>query len=237
VASAKAELVLSLPTTGTAILNADDERVAAMRSFTDASVVTVGAAAAADVRIESLMVDHLVRPAFRLRTPWGHVDVRLGVSGAHMAQNAAVALACVGVVGGDLAAAAAALARSELSAMRMAIIEAPSGATVIDDSYNANPTSMRAALDALAALPAERRFAVLGVMAEITDAAAEHQAIAAYAGLRDIQIVAVGTTQYGLEPVDDPVAALGSLSSGDAVLVKGSRVAGLERVAQVLCGS
>jgi UDP-N-acetylmuramoyl-tripeptide--D-alanyl-D-alanine ligase len=236
VARAKAELVLSLPASGTAILNADDERVAAMRSLTDATVITVGVGDA-DVRIESLLVDHLVRPAFRLCTPWGDVDVRLGVSGAHMAHNAAAALACVGVIGGDLRAAAAALARSELSAMRMAIIETAAGATVIDDSYNANPTSMRAALDALAALPARRRFAVLGVMAEITDAAAEHQAIAAYAGVRDIQIIAVGTALYGLEPVDDPVAALGSLSPGDAVLVKGSRVAGLERVAQALRGS
>jgi UDP-N-acetylmuramoyl-tripeptide--D-alanyl-D-alanine ligase len=238
VARAKAELVAALPTAGTALLNADDERVAAMRSRTDASVVSFGVSPSADVRIEALTTDDLVRASFRLHSPWGNVDVRLGMSGAHMAHNAAAALACVGVVGGDLAAAAAALADAGLSPMRMATARTPGGATLIDDSYNANPTSMRAALDALAALPAERRFALLGVMAEISDPEAEHLAIAAYAGVHDIQVIAVGTPLYGIEPTDDPLVALtaaaGSLSSRDAVLVKGSRVAGLERVAGAL---
>jgi UDP-N-acetylmuramoyl-tripeptide--D-alanyl-D-alanine ligase len=95
---------------------------------------------------------------------------------------------------------------------------------------------MRAALEALAHLPAERRVAVLGLMAEIADAEAEHHAIVEYARGRGIEVLAYGTDLYGVTPVADPVGALGSLAGGDAVLVKGSRVVGLERVAAALLG-
>ncbi len=71
-------------------------------------------------------------------------------------------------------------------------------------------------------------------MAEISDPAAEHRAIAAYAAERGVEVIAVGTDLYGVAPCADPVAALGSLSGDDAVLVKGSRVAGLEKLAAVL---
>ncbi|MGB8858242.1 MAG: cyanophycin synthetase, partial [Ilumatobacteraceae bacterium] len=142
----------------------------------------------------------------------------------------------VGAVGGDLAAGAAALADIGLTAMRMDVRRTAAGAIVLDDSYNANPTSMRAALDALADLPAARRIAVLGMMAEISDSEAEHRAIVEYAHGRGIEVLAYGTELYGLPPVDDAVAALGSLAGGDAVLVKGSRVVGLERVAAALLG-
>jgi UDP-N-acetylmuramoyl-tripeptide--D-alanyl-D-alanine ligase len=160
--------------------------------------------------------------------------VSLGISGRHMVSNAAAALACVGLVGGDLEAAAAALANVGLTAMRMEVQRTASGAIVLNDSYNANPTSMRAALDALAALPATRKRAVLGLMAEISDPVAEHLAIVEYATELGIEVLAYGTTLYGVPPVEDPVAVLGSLAGGDAVLVKGSRVVGLERVAAAL---
>jgi len=236
VARAKAELVQALPSSGTAVLNADDPRVAAMRSLTDATVVTYGEAAEAEVRITEVVLDDLARASFRLTTPWGEVAVRLGVSGRHMVHNAAAALAVVGVVGADLAVGAAALADVGLTAMRMEITRTPAGATVLNDSYNANPTSMRAAIDALVALPAGRRIAVLGLMAEIADAVDEHRAVLRYALERDVEVLAVGTDLYGITPVADPVAELGSLAGGDAVLVKGSRVVGLERVAAALLG-
>jgi UDP-N-acetylmuramoyl-tripeptide--D-alanyl-D-alanine ligase len=153
-----------------------------------------------------------------------------------MASNAAAALACVGAVGGDLVAGAAALATAGLSSMRMEVVYAQSGALVLNDAYNANPTSMRAALDTLAELPATRRVAVLGLMAEITDAAAEHRAVIAYAHALGIDVIAFGTDLYGIAPTDDPVAAIGSLASGVAVLVKASRVVGLERLAARLVG-
>jgi UDP-N-acetylmuramoyl-tripeptide--D-alanyl-D-alanine ligase len=234
VGRAKAELVAALPPSGVAILNADDPRVRAMASSTSASCLLYGEAADADVRITGVVLDDLARAAFMVHTPWGHATVRLGVSGRHMMSNAAAALACVGVVGADLDAGAAALAGVGLTAMRMDVRRTASGAVVLDDSYNANPTSMRAALDALAALPASRRVAILGLMAEISEPEAEHRGIVEYAHSLGIEVLAYGTDLYGLEPVADPVRALGSIAGGDAVLVKGSRVVGLEVVAGAL---
>jgi len=101
---------------------------------------------------------------------------------------------------------------------------------VVNDAYNANPTSMRAALETLAQLPAVRRVAVLGLMAEITDADAEHRAVLQYAHALGLEVIAYGTDLYGIAPVADPIEALGSLASGVAVLVKASRVVGLERL-------
>ncbi len=170
VAQAKAELIRALPSDGVAILNADDPRVASMAKLTSARVLLFGEVAGSHVRIRSVVLDHLARPSFAADTPWGSVYVRLAVSGRHMVSNAACAVASVGVVGGDLDAAVAALGSVRLTAMRMDVVRLRSGATVIDDSYNANPTSMRAAIDALVAVPATRRLAVLGVMAEISDA-------------------------------------------------------------------
>lgn len=234
VARAKAELVAALPRAGTAVLNADDPRVRAMSAVTVASVVLYGDAADADVRLHDLTLDHLARASFVLSTPWGSVTVALPVSGRHMAANAAAALAVAGVLGHDLDAAADALRTAHLSAMRMDVHRLATGAVLIDDSYNANPTSMRAALDALAALDVPRRVAVLGIMAEITDPIDEHRAIAVYAAERGIELIAVGTDAYGVAPTEQPLAALGSLAGDDAVLIKASRAAGLDRVARAV---
>ena len=235
VARAKAELIAALPPTGMAVLNGDDPFVRAMAATSAAPVVMFGTADDCDVRIADVRLDHLARASFGLHTPWGAVDVHLGVSGGHMVANAAAAIACVGVVGGDVMAGAAALSDVELTAMRMHIATSVGGATVLDDSYNANPTSMRAALDALAALPATRRFAVLGVMAEISDPAAEHLAITRYAQSLGIEVIPAGTNLYGPPPAQITSAgALDALGPGDAVLVKGSRIAGLDRLAATL---
>lgn len=234
VARAKAELVHALPVDGTAILNADDQRVKAMACLGPASVVLFGSHDDADVRITDLRLDDHARPSFRIHTPWGTHDVRLGVSGRHMASNAAAALACVGVVGGDVAAGASALADVGLTAMRMEVSPTRNGGIVLNDSYNANPTSMRAALDALADLRGHRKVAVLGMMAEIVDPEAEHLAIVEYAHGHGIEVIAYGTDLYGITPCADPAAELGSVAGGEAVLVKGSRVVGLERVAAAL---
>ena len=234
IARAKGELVAALPAAGTAILNADDERVVAMAGRTVARVLTYGEAADADVRIEAVALDELARPSFTACTPWGTVDVRLAVSGRHMASNAAAALAIAGAVGADLVAAAAGLAHAALSPMRMELVRTRSGGVIVEDCYNANPTSMRAALAALAELPATRRRALLGLMAEISDAPAAHRAIRAEAEALGIEVLAVGTDLYGVDPVDDPAAAVGPLAGGDALLVKGSRVVGLERWVAVI---
>lgn len=118
--------------------------------------------------------------------------------------------------------------------MRMDVRQAASGAVIVNDAYNANPDSMRAALDALAAMHATRHIAVLGAMAELDDPPAGHARVMNDAIERGVEVIAVGTDLYGLRPVDDPVAALGALGPGDAVLVKASRSAGLERWVQPL---
>jgi UDP-N-acetylmuramoyl-tripeptide--D-alanyl-D-alanine ligase len=113
---------------------------------------------------------------------------------------------------------------------------------ILNDAYNANPTSMAAALDSLAALAADRRIAVLGVMAELgASAPDEHLAVTARARALGIEVIAVGTADYGpdavhVADVDEAIAALSDVRAGDALLVKGSRVAALERVAAALSG-
>jgi len=238
VARAKRELVEALPADGVAVLNADDHRVAAMAGATEASVVTFGSSG--DVRWGAVVLDEYARPSFRIESPWGAAEVRLAVSGGHMVANAAAAIAVAGVIEGSIDGAATALADVALSSMRMQVDRASSGAIVINDAYNANPTSMRAALDAVAAMPAGRRVAVLGAMGELSDPDADHRRVMADAVERGVEVVAVGTDRYGVDPVadaSDPAAvveAIGPLGEGDVVLVKASRAAGLERVAEAL---
>jgi UDP-N-acetylmuramoyl-tripeptide--D-alanyl-D-alanine ligase len=234
VAIAKRELVEALPASGTAILNGDDVRVAAMAPHSAASVVTYGAGG--DVRISGLVLDELARPTFRVESPWGGSEVRLSVSGAHMASNAAAAIAVAGVVEGSIDRAVEALSTAAVSAMRMEVRRAASGAIVVNDAYNANPASMRAALAALAGIEARRRVAILGPMAELDDAGTGHREVAAAAQQLGIELIATGTDLYGVAPVDDPLAVLGPIGDGDAVLVKASRVAGLDKLATQLLG-
>jgi UDP-N-acetylmuramoyl-tripeptide--D-alanyl-D-alanine ligase len=234
VARAKRELVEALPARGTAVLNADDERVAQMARSTGASVVTFGRGG--DVRITDLVLDERARPKFMIESPWGSALVALRVSGEHMAMNAAAAIAVAGSLGIGLDAAVEALAKADISGMRMEVIELPSGAVVVNDAYNANPTSMRAALDALAAMSARRRFAVLGMMGELDDVAGGHHDIAQHALALGVDLIATGTDLYGIRSTDDPARSLGELGPGDVVLVKASRSAGLERVVAALVG-
>jgi UDP-N-acetylmuramoyl-tripeptide--D-alanyl-D-alanine ligase len=237
VARAKGELVEALPVTGTAVLNADDPRVAAMGERGSARVLTYGVTAGA-VRATDVVLDDLLRPRFTLLSPWGKVDVRLEARGAHNALNAAGAAAAALAVDVPLDAVAEGLHGARLSPWRMDVLRAPSGAVVINDAYNANPASVRAALESLAAVPAERRVAVLGLMAELgPDSAAEHRAVGELARDLGVEVVAVAAPDYGVVDVADPDEAmdrLGPLDAADAVLVKGSRVAGLETLAQRL---
>lgn len=232
VGEAKGELVAALPAHGTAVLNADDSRVMAMASRGPASVLTYGTARGADVWITDLTTDTRARARCTIETPWGAYRMRLRVPGVHMAHNAAAAVAVAGVCGADLEAAAAAVSEAEVSEMRMQMGRTTGGAILVNDTYNANPNSMRAALDAIVAMRADRRVAVLGMMAELEDSESHHREIARYAESLGLELWSVGTDLYGAQPLPDPVARIAELGPGDVVLLKGSRVAGLDRLAR-----
>jgi len=244
VARAKAELVEALPADGVAILNADDHLVAAMAERTEADVLrySLGGELDAEVRGTDVRLDEQLRPSLQLHTPWGDADVHLAVHGAHQAANAVAAATAGLALGVDIDDVVEALGRAKVSGLRMEVDRTSSGAIVVNDAYNANPLSMRAALDALAALPeARRRTAVLGVMAELgTDSDRLHREVAGHAAAVGIRIVSVAAPGYGIEgadataDIDAAIDRLGRLGGGDAVLVKGSRVAALERLAAVL---
>ncbi|MFH9073342.1 UDP-N-acetylmuramoyl-tripeptide--D-alanyl-D-alanine ligase [Streptomyces alboflavus] len=262
IAQAKGELVEALPADGAAILNADDPLVRAMASRTKARVLLFGEAADADVRAENVRLTENGQPAFTLTTPTGCSDVRLRLYGEHHVSNALAAAAVAHELGMSVDEIALALSEAgTLSRWRMEVTERPDGVTVVNDAYNANPESMRAALRALAAMgraaQAEggRTWAVLGHMAELgDDGLAEHDAVGRLAVRLNVnKLVAVGGREaswlqlgaynegsWGEESVhvSDAQAAIDLLRSelrpGDVVLVKASRSVGLERVALAL---
>jgi UDP-N-acetylmuramoyl-tripeptide--D-alanyl-D-alanine ligase len=257
IAAAKGELVEALPAAdagGVAVLGADDPVVAAMADRTTARVVHAGRAAAAHVRAVDETLGDDGRARFRLVTAHGEADVALRLRGAHQVDNALVAAAiALETTGLSVAAVADALGAAEArSRWRMEVGERADGLTVLNDAYNANPESMRAALRTLAAMApgaGGHRTAVLGVMAELgPDAEAAHAELgrlAARTGLH--RLVVVGEAARGMHEaardaglasdlVPDAAAALDAVHAGpgDVVLVKASRSAGLETVAQAL---
>lgn len=242
VATGKGELVEALPASGTAVLNADDVRVAAMAARTDATVLTFGQEAG-EVRAVDVSLDEHLHPTFELRTPWGAADVRLAIAGRHQVVNALGAAAAGLALGVPLDQVVVGLGGARLSALRMDLTTAEAGYRVLNDSYNANPTSMAAALRSIDELPAARRFAVLGTMAELgPDEAAEHRAVAVLARELGIRLITVAQPWYEADP-EDAVADVDAarrrlhdlgLGDGDVVLVKASRSAGLDRLAAAL---
>ncbi|MFD8395178.1 UDP-N-acetylmuramoyl-tripeptide--D-alanyl-D-alanine ligase [Streptomyces sp. NPDC059680] len=257
IAQAKGEIVEGLPEDGAAILNADDPLVRAMASRTKAKVVLFGESAEADVRAENVRLTDSGQPSFRLLTPSGASDVTMRLYGEHHVSNALAAAAVAHELGMSAEEIATALSEAgSLSRWRMEVTERPDGVTIVNDAYNANPESMRAALRALAAMGKGRRtWAVLGKMAELGDEAlAEHDAVGRLAVRLNVsKLVAVGGIEaswlqlgaynegsWGEESVhvSDAQAAIDLLRSelrpGDVVLVKASRSVGLESVAQAL---
>ncbi|OEU88327.1 UDP-N-acetylmuramoyl-tripeptide--D-alanyl-D-alanine ligase [Streptomyces abyssalis] len=264
IAVAKGELVEALPPAeadggsgGVAVLNADDPLVRAMSERTSARVVLFGEAADAHVRAENVRLTDRGQPTFTLRTPTGCGDVTMRLYGEHHVSNALAAAAVaheLGMPAGDIATALS--AAGTLSRWRMEVTERADGVTVVNDAYNANPESTRAALRALAAMGRGRRtWAVLGEMAELGDESlAEHDAVGRLAVRLNVsKLVAVGGQEavwldmgaknegsWGEESVhvSDAEAAVELLRSelrpGDVVLVKASRSVGLERVADAL---
>ncbi|WMX47511.1 UDP-N-acetylmuramoyl-tripeptide--D-alanyl-D-alanine ligase [Streptomyces roseicoloratus] len=265
IAQAKGELVEALPAAeegGIAVLNADDPLVRAMASRTTARVTLFGEADEAAVRAENVRLTETGQPSFRLHTPTGCSDVTLRLYGEHHVSNALAAAAVAHELGMPVEEIATALSEAgTLSRWRMEVTERPDGVTIVNDAYNANPESMRAALRALAAMGrsaqdrGSRTWAVLGKMAELGDESlAEHDAVGRLAVRLNVsKLVAVGDREaswlqlgaynegsWGEESVhvSDAQAAVDLLRSelrpGDIVLVKASRSVGLERVALAL---
>ncbi len=260
IAQAKGELVEALPVTGTAVLNADDPAVAAMASRTRAGVLTFGTSRGTDVRVEGLRTGSDGCAAFELvtATDGGRAPVTLQLLGEHQAVNAAAAGAVALAAGLPLPDVARALSAARpRSPWRMERTERADGVLVVNDAYNANPDSMRAALKTLVGLSQARggrSFAVLGEMRELGEqSTSEHDAVGRLVVRLDVdRLVVVGEEARPLHLgarlegsrdsksvlVPDADAALVLLREqvrpGDTVLVKASRAAGLERVAQGL---
>ena len=257
IAAAKQELVIALPPEGTAVLNIADPLVAAMASETQARVFTFGAPGADVTARDLAVVDG--RSSFVIDHAGRSAAVSMQLVGLHQVDNALAAAAVALVLGLDLEQIATALsAATARSKWRMELFERPDGVTVLNDAYNASPESMRAALRALASLGdqgARRTWAVLGNMAELGDTADEiHYEIGRLAIDLDVsRLVVIGERAAGIHAgamsvridgrgialVADLDAAFellaDELGEGDVVLVKGSRAAGLERLAALLC--
>ncbi|MFA1548053.1 UDP-N-acetylmuramoyl-tripeptide--D-alanyl-D-alanine ligase [Actinomadura chokoriensis] len=256
IARAKGEIVEAVPPGGTAVLNADDPLVAAMASRTRGQVVTFGRAPDAVVRAVEETLDEQGRARFTLVTPEGSAPVALRLHGAHAVPNALAAAAAARAAGLAPEAIAEGLSAAvPVSRWRMEVTERADGVTVVNDAYNANPDSTRAALDVLVHMARGRRaYAVLGEMAELgASSVAEHAKIGQHVARSGIAgLIVVGASAAAMAEgagqvaswtgecvqVDDVGAAVAALSERlaprDVVLVKGSRVAGLERVAEAL---
>jgi UDP-N-acetylmuramoyl-tripeptide--D-alanyl-D-alanine ligase len=251
IANTKAELVRSLPETGAAVLNADDLLVSAMARETRAEVFTYGTGKDAWLRAERLTFDSLGRPSFRMMRGFRHVPVSLGVSGLHQVANSLAAAASALALGLDLEECRVGLEQAQVSPWRMETKQV-GGVVLVNDAYNANPTSMASALASCASMVRSggRLIAVLGYMAELGGIEVpEHRRVGALAAASVARLVVVGeraapigdgAVEAGLSDVvrvagpDEAVEAIGPLGPGDVVLIKGSRVAALEAVAELV---
>ncbi|MGW4130516.1 UDP-N-acetylmuramoyl-tripeptide--D-alanyl-D-alanine ligase [Amycolatopsis japonica] len=259
IAKGKGELVEALPSAedgGVAVLNLDDPYVAAMASRTKARVVFVGESESAQVRAVDITLDDEARASFRLVTPDGEAPVKLPLYGEHQVGNALSAAAVALEMGSTVEEVAARLSSLERrSERRMEVTTRADGVTVLNDSFNASPESMRAALKALASMSANRRsWAVLGVMGDLGEnSVAAHDGIGRLVVRLNIdKLVVIGqaaaATHQGAQhegswgeesvlvpDVDAAIALLhDQLRAGDVVLVKASKAAALWRVADAV---
>ena len=235
ISNTKGEILERLPSEGCAVLNADVDEVMRQSPRSRARKLTFGKQG--EVRASSVKFDQNLHAAFVMETPWGRREIKLNVAGEHMISNA-LAAASVGLAAGlPLEAIEEGLSRVELSPLRMEITNSSSGVTVINDTYNANPTSMKAAINSLSMLPCSgRKIAFLGLMAELGEHSSQaHIEVERYAEELGVEVVAVETELYGdvrnveIAGIEDVIESM-SLDKSDAILFKASRVVGLETI-------
>ena len=253
IASAKGELLRAIPAGGKVFLNGDDHLSVSLAANLEADIVLYGLSESADVRAESVRIDDASCATFELVTPYGSREVALAIPGRHNVYNALAAAAVALDLGVALEDIVSGLEAARSGEMRMQTFETAAGIQVINDAYNANPSSMRAAIETLAEIGTTgRRIAVLGDMAELgslTELAhfkigeqvavlgldvlvtvgekARRIADAARAGgMDDTDIRPCATVEEAGEVLDD------LLEPDDVVLVKASRSMGLERVVE-----
>jgi UDP-N-acetylmuramoyl-tripeptide--D-alanyl-D-alanine ligase len=253
VADAKGELVRALPASGAAFLNGDDMYSDTIAGTSVAPVTLFGLSARCAVRAENVELDAESRASFDLVSPDATARVTLPLPGRHNVYNALAAAAVglrVGIAAENIA---LGLSSATLSGMRMQVIDSSSGVTVINDAYNANPVSMRAAIDTLASMqPSGRRVAVLGDMAELgslTELAHFQMGEAVARSPIDVLFtvgprarriaegaLAEGMPAESVQSFADAEMAGPAVASrverGDVVLVKASRVMALETVVE-----
>ncbi len=256
IALAKGEIVEALPVGGVAVLNADDPFTREMGVRTDARVLTFGRDGDVGWRDETF--DDLDRPSAVLTHAGVGLPVALRQVGAHQLANAAAAAALAVAAGLDFPTVVAALGEAVgQSRWRMELHERPDGVVVLNDSYNANPDSMRAAVDAVATIGKSRgarTLAVLGEMRELgAEAAQSHHDLGAYVADRQVDVLLVvgeparalldgatsvtGSATRGVFAADQAAALAWlreNVAPGDVVVVKASRAAELDRLADAL---
>ncbi len=255
IARAKGELVEAIPPDGAVFLNGDDVHTEGLASRASAPITRYGLTSSCDVRATDIVLDDESRATFTLVAPQGSVRVSLPVPGRHNVYNALAAASVALRLALPMDAISEGLGAAVITAMRMETINAASGVTVINDAYNANPTSMRAAIDTLSAMATVgKRVAVLGDMGELGNLSeiahlelgefvAEKQIDVLVAVGRKARRIAEGARARGMavemiRPCATPEEAVGVLDdlvdSGDIVLVKASRMMGLETVVEGL---
>jgi len=250
VARAEGEMVEGLDARGIAVLNADDAFIDLWRGLTRARVVTFGVQKPADFSASEINVDRSAggfTTHFKLSSPIGEAVIELQLAGEHNVVNALAAAAAAASAGATLEHIVAGLAAMRAVRGRLQLKTARSGAWIIDDSYNANPTSVRAGIEVLAQLEG-RRWLVLGDMAELGEfGEAAHKEAGEYARTHGVErlfamgpLAKLAAESFGagaevFADADSLARALDSAARADVrMLIKGSRINRLERVVEAL---
>lgn len=261
IARAKGELLASLPPTGLAVVNADDDMTDVMLESADVAkhgvlAVRFGFSKQSDTHIENLTMGEDACASFTLQISGRpSFDVHLAVPGYHSVLNAVSAACVASYLGVSPEKIALGLAAAHISGMRMEATVTADGVRLVNDAYNANPDSMRASLETLALMTCEnRRIAVLGDMGELGEGERDlHAGVGAVAARCNLGLLvcvgelarcmADGAVEAGMQQqrvvcVDDVAQAVSLLRStvepGDVVLVKASRFMGMERIVEEL---